>query len=276
LHLSSGWVGPRFVEPFAHISLQARLLEAGAPLSFPMPGQYAVNPIEHTLSPIVTGSTVIGIKYNGGVLVAADTLASYGSQARYKDFVRMRKVGEYCLVGASGEMSDFQYLGKMIDELDDEDWLNQDGCMMGPKQYASYIGRVMYNRRSKGNPLYNQFIVVGKKADEKPLLAFVDHQGTYFEDDYCATGFGAYFAMPLLREKWHENLTKQEATDLMVESLKICFYRDCRAYPKYTIGDCNGTTVEISKSLDLDHFWEHEAWMKKSLTGTGAANSDSW
>lgn len=27
------------------------------------------------LQPIVTGATVIGIKYNGGVLVAADTLA---------------------------------------------------------------------------------------------------------------------------------------------------------------------------------------------------------
>merc|ERR1719258_564583 len=61
----------------------------------------------------------------------------------------MRKVGNFTLLGASGEMSDFQYMGKMIDELDMEDWLSQDGCMMGPKQYASYIGRVMYNRRSK-------------------------------------------------------------------------------------------------------------------------------
>jgi len=235
-----------------------------------------VNPIEHTLSPIVTGSTVIGVKYDGGVLVAADTLASYGSQARYKDFVRMRKVGNFSLLGASGEMSDFQHLGKMIDELDEEDWLNQDGCMMGPKQYASYIGRVMYNKRTKGNPLYNQFIVVGKKENEAPLLAFCDHQGTYFEDDYCATGFGAYLAMPLLRTKWTPSMTKQEATDLMVECLKICFYRDCRAYSKYTIGCCDGKTVEISAPLNLDHFWEHEAWMKNTLTSTGGANSDSW
>lgn len=241
-----------------------------------MPGQYAVNPIEHTLSPIVTGATVIGVKYDGGVMIAADTLASYGSQARYKDFVRMRKVGEFCLLGASGEMSDFQYLGKMIDELDEEDWLNQDGCLMGPKQYASYIGRVMYNRRSKGNPLYNQFIVVGKKRDESPLLAFVDHQGTFFEDDYCATGFGALMAMPMLREKWSPNMTKAQATDLMVECLKICFYRDCHAYPKYTIGCCDGRTVEISAPIEMEHFWEHEAYMKKSLVGTTSANADTW
>lgn len=242
-----------------------------------MPGNYAVNPVEHTLSPIVTGSTVIGVKYDGGVLVAADTLASYGSQARYKDFTRMRKVGQFCLLGASGEMSDFQYLGKMIDEHDDSDWLQQDGCMMGPKQYSSYIGRVMYNRRNKFNPLYNQFVVVGKKGNEDSLLAFVDHQGTYFEDNYTATGFGAYLAMPLLRNNWSPNITKAQATELIVQCLKLCFYRDCRAYCKYTIGCCDGNTVEISDPIELDHFWEHQAWIDKSLTGTGArATVDTW
>jgi len=242
-----------------------------------MPGQYAVNPKEHTLSPIVTGSTVIGVKYDGGVLIAADTLASYGSQARYKDFVRMRKAGNFTLVGASGEMSDFQYLGKMIDEIDEEDWLSQDGCMMGPHQYSSYIGRVMYNRRSKGNPLYNQFVVAGKKGNGDSLLAFVDHQGTYFEDNFIATGFGAYFAMPLLRNEWSPNMTKDQAMALIVTSLKNCFYRDCRAYCKYTVGCSDGQTVEISDVKELDHFWEHEAWMKPSLTGARhGLSADTW
>jgi len=241
-----------------------------------MPVAFSANGKEHTTSPIVTGSTVIGVKYDGGILIAADTLASYGSQARYKDFTRMCKVGNFCLLGASGEMSDFQHMKKMIDELDEEDWLSQDGCMMGPKQYASYIGRVMYNRRSKMNPLYNQFLVAGKKGDES-LLAFVDHQGTYFEDNYVATGFGAYFATPLLRNNWSPNMTKAQATDLIIQSLKICFYRDCRAYCKYTIGCTDGTEVTISDPIELDHFWEHQAWMDKSLTGTGSrATVDTW
>jgi len=244
-----------------------------------MPGQYALNPVEHTLSPIVTGSTVIGVKYDGGVLIAADTLASYGSQARYKDFVRMRKVGKYTLLGASGEMSDFQALGKMVDDIDDDDWLSQDGAMMGPREYASYIGRVMYNKRCKGNPLYNQLVVAGKKGNGDSLLAFVDHQGTYFEDNYMATGFGAYLAMPALREQWSPNLTKDQALELIVTALKICFYRDCRAYCKYTIGCTDGQTVEISDPKELEHFWEHEAWMKPSLTGGAGGRGvtvDTW
>jgi len=232
--------------------------------------------MEHTLSPIVTGSTVIGIKYDGGVLVAADTLASYGSQARYKDFVRMRPVGNFSILGASGEMSDFQHLGKMLNELDEEDWLHQDKCMMGPKQYASYIGRVMYNKRSKGNPLYNQFVVAGKKNDEAPLLAFVDHQGTYFEEDVLATGFGAHLAIPLLRLEWSPNMTKAQATELVLKCLKVCFYRDCQAYCKYTIGCCDGTSVQISDQLEIEHFWEHDAWTEKRLTGSKGLATASW
>jgi 20S proteasome subunit beta 7 len=237
---------------------------------------YAVNPMEHTLSPIVTGATVIAVKYDGGVLVAADTLASYGSQARYKDFNRIRKVGSYSLLGASGEMSDFQQMGKMLDEIDEEDWLNMDGCMLGPKQYASYVGRVMYNKRSRGNPFYNQFLVVGKKGDEPTMLAFVDHQGTYYEDDFVATGFGSYLAMPHLRNEWKPTITKAEAEQLIIKCLKICFYRDCRAYCKYTIGCCDGKSATVSALTDLDHFWEHEAWMKQSLTKNTGADASTW
>eukprot|EP00933_Yihiella_yeosuensis_P049871 TRINITY_DN4734_c0_g1_i1.p1 TRINITY_DN4734_c0_g1~~TRINITY_DN4734_c0_g1_i1.p1 ORF type:complete len:242 (+),score=52.17 TRINITY_DN4734_c0_g1_i1:104-829(+) len=239
------------------------------------PGQYSANPKNHTLQPIVTGATVIGMKYAGGVLVAADTLASYGSEARYKDVNRMKQVGEYTLLGASGELSDFQYLGDQLDQLADEDWLHEDGCSMGPKEYSSYIGRVMYNRRSKMNPLYNQFLVVGKKQDQPAHLMFVDHQGTAFEDDFCATGFGSYLAMPLLRNEWKADMSLEEAKALVIKCLQVCFYRDCRAYYKIRIGVCTGTEVTISEPIAMEHFWGHTAWTEKRLQDT-AADASTW
>ncbi len=39
-------------------------------------------PFKATTSPIVTGSSVLGIKYRDGVMMAADTLGSYGSMVR--------------------------------------------------------------------------------------------------------------------------------------------------------------------------------------------------
>jgi len=239
------------------------------------PGQYSPDPTKHTLQPIVTGATVIGLKYAGGVLLAADTMASYGSQARYKDVCRLKKVGKYTLLGASGEISDFQYLGDKLDELDTEDFLNEDGCSMGPHEYASYIRCVMYQRRMKADPLYNQLIVAGKKGSGDSHLAWIDHQGTAFEEDYIASGFGAYLAMPILRNEWKADLTLEEAKKIVIKCLQVCFYRDCQAYYKIRIATCDGTTQEISEPIAMEHFWGHTAWLKKTFDQAGAV-ADTW
>ena len=62
----------------------------------------ASDPTTHTRQPIVTGSSVLAVKYDKGVMIAADTLASYGSLARYKDVRRIIKVGDRTIMGASG------------------------------------------------------------------------------------------------------------------------------------------------------------------------------
>ena len=109
-------------------------------------------PTKHTTQPIVTGTTVIGIKYNGGVMLAADTLASYGSLARYKDVRRIKKVGDNTLVGASGELSDFQTIMDMLDEMNQADINQDDGYTRNPSEIHNYLRAVMYNRRNKSTP----------------------------------------------------------------------------------------------------------------------------
>lgn len=238
--------------------------------------QCSFEPLKHTQNPIVTGSSVIALKYKDGVMMGTDTLASYGSQARYKNVCRMKKLGIYTLLGESGEYSDFQYLGNLCDELDREDWLNEDNCRMGPKEYASYVGRVMYNRRSKFNPLFNQFVVAGVKKDEPAVLAYMDHQGTAFQDNYIATGFGMHLAMPLLRDEWKADLSEDEARALIKKCLTVCFYRDCRAYPKVQISMANQAGTKIEEPFQLEHKWDHDFYIRKNLEGEMRTSGSTW
>ena len=61
----------------------------------------------HTLAPVLVGGSVIALKYNEGVIMCTDTLASFGAMARYKDVRRMAQLGNNTLIGTSGEYSDF-------------------------------------------------------------------------------------------------------------------------------------------------------------------------
>ncbi len=47
---------------------------------------------KHTMSPSCSGTSVIGIRFKDGIMLAADSLVSYGSLARYTNFDRVVKV----------------------------------------------------------------------------------------------------------------------------------------------------------------------------------------
>ena len=137
--------------------------------------------------PIVTGTSVLAIKYKDGIMMAADNLgssyafsvtphpfstfpilASYGSLARFKGVQRLHPVGDYTVVGASGDMSDFQYLQHLLDGLIISEETNlQDGHTLGPAEIHEYLSRIMYQRRSKFDPLWNSLLVGGVKDGKR-------------------------------------------------------------------------------------------------------------
>lgn len=117
--------------------------------------------IQRTQNPIVTGASVLAIKYADGVMMMADTLGSYGSMGMFKHLQRMHAVNEHTLLGGSGEYSDLQYILKMLEQLRITDFAAADGATLRPSEIHSYLGRVMYNRRSKVDPLWNQLITAG-------------------------------------------------------------------------------------------------------------------
>ena len=66
---------------------------------------------------MVTGTSVIGVTFDKGVILAAEMLGSYGSLARFRSVSRMRKVTENCAVAASGDYADFQCIKRRLENL---------------------------------------------------------------------------------------------------------------------------------------------------------------
>ncbi|XP_042061659.1 proteasome subunit beta type-4-like isoform X1 [Salvia splendens] len=225
---------------------------------------------QRTLYPYVTGTSVIGIKYKDGLLFAADMGGSYGSTLRYKSVERLKSVGKHSVIGASGEISDFQEIMRYLDELIslfDNMW--DDGNSLGPKEVHNYLTRVMYNRRNKFNPLWNSLVLGGIKNGKK-YLGTVSMIGVHYEDDHVATGFGNHLARPILRDEWHENLTYEEGVKLLEKCMRVLLYRDRSAVNKLQIAKITEEGFTVSEPYSLKTSWDFNAFKNPTLDAEGS------
>ena len=75
------------------------------------------------------------MKYDGGVVIAADTLGSYGSLARFTEIQRVIKVNETTIIGAGGDFADFQFLSDIIKQKQIDEECADDGFNLKPKVF---------------------------------------------------------------------------------------------------------------------------------------------
>jgi len=218
---------------------------------------------QHSSQPITTGTSVVGIKFDSGVMIAADNLISYGSLARFQDVERVFKINNKTIVGAGGEYADFQWLKRHIDQKIIEDYCHNDQLVMKPKSLYTWLTRILYNKRSRFEPLWID-MVVGGMEDGKPFLGHVDLRGRSYEDDVVATGFGKHLALPLVREHLDGKtlLTQEKASELLRKCMEVLYYRDCRAMSKYSVVVCTKDDAVLHQNLSVSQNWQLATMIK--------------
>jgi len=217
-------------------------------------------PSKKTLYPVVVGASVLAIKYKDGVMMMADTLCSFGGLARYKNVQRIRKVSNKCMMGASGEFSDFQYILQDVNERTMDDFNEDDSIVLSAKEYQAYLSRVMYWRRCRCNPLWNDIVVAGHE-EGKNYLGLVDMYGTSYEENLIGTGFGSYIAVPIMRKAYRENFSENEARELLKKAMTVVYYRHCRTINKFQIATITANGVDIGNPFELETKWDYERFV---------------
>ncbi|KAL5345561.1 Proteasome subunit beta type-7 [Pseudogymnoascus australis] len=222
-------------------------------------------PSQHTQQPIVTGTSVIGLKFKDGVVIAADNLASYGSLARFTNVKRLRAFSSSgpptAVIGFGGDVSDMQYLDRLLQSLSIEEAYSSTGHGLTAQNVHTYLSKVLYKRRSDFNPLWNHLLVAGLDSADAPFLASADLLGTTFSAPCLATGFGAHLAVPLLRkvapsEEAAKELSEEDAVKAVKECLKVLYYRDARSTDRYSIAVVKKEGVDIKE----DELLENQSW----------------
>ena len=172
------------------------------------------DPLKHSKSVVYSGSSVIGLKYNKGIIIACDTRMCYGnSLSLVSSKERIKALNNRTLIGYSGEFSDIQETTRILNELVLDDQLETNGKNeKGPVELGHYLSSLHYERRNKLDPYLNSAIVGGIDFNGDIVLMQVDPFGTFLSGNYFTTAFANYFACSLLRNNYPKNpndLTKE-------------------------------------------------------------------
>jgi 20S proteasome subunit beta 7 len=184
---------------------------------------------------------------------------------------RIRVFDKTTVVGFGGDISDMQYIDRLLDSIDVEENYSSNGNTLNAKNVHTYLAKVLYKRRSKFDPLWNQILVAGFDDDSKPFLSSADLLGTTFSAPHLATGFGAHLAIPILRRLFPEempveNIGKEEAVAALRECMKVLFYRDARSLDQYSLAVVTSDGVELKEDEKL----EAQSWnFAENIRGYG-------
>ena len=177
--------------------------------------------IDSTGLPVPHGTTVLGLKYADGVIMAGDRRATSGytvADAKMRKVFAADDYSAIAIAGAAGQAIEMVKLFQL--ELEHYEKITGDRLSLEGK--ANRLAQMIRSNF----PLAMQGLVV------VPLFGGFDHTlgegrifyydatgGRWEEDDYQTTGSGGQPAKNSLKKRWHPGLSRPDALRVAVEAL---------------------------------------------------------
>ena len=176
-----------------------------------------------------TGTTILGIVCEDGVVMASDRQVTAGNLVMNKNFPKTNFVTDYLLVSWTGGVADAQRLSKIIAA---ELKLKQLKSRVRPsiKQAANLVAAITYSNIRQPSMIPNIVgtLVGGFNEDGTSELYTVEPAGgAYKVEDYDANfGSGMPYVLGLLERQYKKDISVKEGIQLAVEAIKSSTQRD--------------------------------------------------
>jgi len=170
----------------------------------------------------IPGATTVGVVCPEGVILASEKRVSYGYLIVSKGGKKVFKITDRIGAACAGLVSDMQILVREVEAYSNLYSLDVSRPI-SVRSAAKLMSTLLFNRRLA--PLITQTIVGGLDEEGATLYA-LDIMGSVIPDEYAAVGSGTEIAMGLLEEGYKEDLTIEEAKNLVTRAIKSAISRD--------------------------------------------------
>ena len=167
------------------------------------------------------GTTVLGLKFAGGIVMAGDRRATAGNIIADSKMRKVFAADDYSVIaiaGAAGQAADLVKLFQL--ELEHYEKITGDRLSLeGKANRLAQMIRSNFPMAMQGLVVVPLFGGFDERKDEGRIFYYDATGGRWEEDDYQTTGSGGQSAKNSLKKRWRPGLTSDEALRVAVEAL---------------------------------------------------------
>ncbi|AFN83949.1 proteasome subunit beta type-6 [Encephalitozoon romaleae SJ-2008] len=166
-----------------------------------------------------TGTTIIAIKYDGGVLIGADSRTSMGTYIPSRVTDKLTQITNKIFVCRSGSSADTQMISEYL-----KMYLNMysrlESSVPSVHRAATLASKIIYE-----NPtLLAGLIVAG--YDDKPRVFNISLGGSLMECDWAIGGSGSAFIYGYCDMNWRSGMSLEEGIKFIKDAVSSAIRRD--------------------------------------------------
>ncbi|CAD6198822.1 unnamed protein product [Caenorhabditis auriculariae] len=192
---------------------------------------------------ISTGTTLIAMEYNGGVVVGTDSRTSAGSFITSRATNKITPITDTMVVCRSGSAADTQCIAD-IAKYHIEVYTMLENEPLTIYRASQIFRQFLYNYRDS---LSASVLVAGWDAKEGGQLYALPIGGFVTRQRSTASGSGSTFVQGFLDSQWRPNLTLNECKAIVKQAVGLAVFRDGSSGGVVRLAtiDANGTSMEL-------------------------------
>ena len=171
------------------------------------------------MAAVKTGTSTLGICFDGGVVVGADHRATMGHFVANKSVQKLFKIADNLALTTAGLVGHAQSLSRTL-AAEMSLFELKRGKNMTVKGAATMTANIL-----GGRPHWVQLLIAGVD-DSGGSVYSIDSAGGSIPDEYCATGSGSPYMYGVLEDQFKSGMTEKEALKVAAKALLASAQRD--------------------------------------------------
>ena len=168
------------------------------------------------------GTTTLGFKFQGGVILAVDSRASSGQYIASQTVQKVLEINDRLLGTMAGGAADCQYWERHLG-MECRLWELRNNSKITVSAASKILSGITYAYRNRG--LSMGTMVAGWDVNG-PALYYVDDEGTRIKHDVFSVGSGSIYAYGVLDSGYKFDMGVEDAIDLARRSIFHATHRD--------------------------------------------------